>query len=197
MRGSSDKFFLPAQGLINKVLSGDKVAVVSQLVLLETIHALRQKIAENSPHAGSTPEKYGKVQSQIGMMVQDFLNRVHTMARDGKILMVKPNVSVATHYARVLKKSTDYFGYLRTISVCPYCKSGWVGRQARNACEHCGHAANSIQKYSYKGLGHADLEHAFFALSNRVREFHSADKSFDELNRDSDFKNIRFHIIRL
>ena len=197
MRGNSDKFFLQAQKLINKVLAGEKVAVVSQLVLLETIHALRQKIAENSPHAGSTSEKYGKIQRQIGRIVRDFLNTIYAMARDGKILIVKPNVSVATHHARVLKKSIDYFGYLRTISVCPYCKSGWVGRQARNACGHCGHAVNSIQKYSYKGLGHADLEHAFFALSNHVSEFHSADKSFDELNHDSDFKSIRFHIVRL
>ena len=196
MRGSSDKFFRQAKELITKVLSGEKVAVVPQLVLLETIHALRQKITENSTYTGQTQEDCDVIRSQINEAVQYFLNRVYTMANDRKILLVKPNVSIETHHARVLKKSIDYFGYLRPISICPYCKNGWVGRQAQNVCMHCSHAESSIKKYHYKGLGHADLEHAFFALSNRVKEFHSADKSFNDLKRDSDFKNISFYIIR-
>lgn len=117
------------------------------------------------------------------------------MAKDGKILLVNSSVSIGTHHARVLKKSIGYFGYLRTINICSSCKSGWVGRNTQNTCAHCGHTTNSIQKYNYKGLGHADLEHAFFALSNRVKELHSADKSFNDLKRDSDFKNINFYII--
>jgi len=53
MRGSSDRLFPQAKILIDRVCSGEKVAVVSHLTLMETIHTLRRKIAENSRYAGN------------------------------------------------------------------------------------------------------------------------------------------------
>ena len=194
MRGKSDKFFPQAKKLVDEVLSGKKIAVMSQLVLLETIHALRQKIAQNSPYDNRNTNKHD-IQTQINKTVQQFLNSVRIMVEDGHVIILNPSASVASHHNRVLQKSVKYFGYLRIIGICPYCENGWVGRHASNTCGHCGHTKNSIKKYNYKGLGHADLEHAFFALSGHATEFYSADKSFMDLKNDSDFDNISFRIV--
>lgn len=197
MRGSTDKLFSQARLLIDNVLSGKNIAVVSYLVILETIHVLRRKIAENSQYVGSSHENYENLEEQINEGINNFIKSVYTMANDKKILMPKPNISVTTHHSRVLEKSRSYFGYLRTISTCSRCKRRRAERSAQGICERCNHANNLTHRYDYRGLGHADLEHVFFARSNRVKEFHSADKSFTGLTEDSDFKSINFNIIQL
>ena len=197
MRGSTDKLFPQARLLIDNVLSGKNTAVVSYLVILETIHVLRRKIAENSQYVGSSHENYDNLEEQINEGINNFIKSVYTMAKDGKILIPKPNLSIAAHHSMVLGKSRNYFGYLRTISTCSRCKKRRAGRKVQDICKHCNHANNLTHRYDYKGLGHADLEHVFFARSNRVKEFHSADKSFTGLTEDSDFKSINFNIIQL
>ena len=118
------------------------------------------------------------------------------MQKKKQILILKPNTSIAIHYSTVLSKLRKYFGYVRTISICSYCKRRLVSKSSTNICPNCNHTtADSIHKYSYKGLGHADLEHAFFAKSQNVSEFFSSDRSFKDLNKDITFKNMRFTII--
>lgn len=62
------------------------------------------------------------------------------------------------HYDRVLAKFRGYFGILHT-------------------------PRNSSRCY-YKGPGHADFEHAFFAQSYGVAELYTSDRSFEDLNGD-------------
>ena len=172
MRGSTDKLFPQALLLIDNVLSGKNIAVVSYGVILETIHVLRRKITENSQYVGSNRENYDNLEGQINKKINNFINSIYAMAKDGKILMPKPNLSVTTHHSRVLEKSRSYFGYLRTISTCSRCKKRRAQRSAQDICEHCNRANNLTHRYNYKGLGHADLEHVFFAHFSRVKEFH-------------------------
>ena len=197
MRGSTDKLFPQAQLLIDNVLSGKNIAAVSYLVILETIHVLRRKITENSRYVGSNRKNYDNLEVQISEEVNNFIKSIYAMAKDGKILIPKPNISIAAHHLTVLRKSRSHFGYLRTVSTCSRCKKRSAGRNVQGVCKHCNHAGNLTYRYDYKGLGHADLEHVFFAHYNRVKEFHSADKSFRNLIRDSDFKSIDFNIIQL
>ena len=172
MRGNTDKLFPQAQLLIDNVLSGKNIAVVSYLVILETIHVLRRKITENSPYVGSSRENYDNLEEQINKKVDNFIKSVYTMAKDGKILIPKPSLSIAAHHSMVLGKSKSYFGYLRTVSTCSQCKTKRARRRsAQDVCIHCNRANSLTHRYDYKGLGHADLEHIFFARSSRVKEF--------------------------
>ena len=53
MLGNTDQFFPQARLLIDNVRSGKNIAVVSDLVILETIQVLRRRITENSQYVRS------------------------------------------------------------------------------------------------------------------------------------------------
>ena len=196
MLGSTDEFFPKARLLIDNVCSGKNIAIVSNLVILETIHVLRRKITENSQYVGSNRENYDNLERQINKKIRIFIGSIIAMANDKKIFIPKSHLSIAAHHSMVLEKSRSYFGYLRTISICSNCKKRSARRSVQDTCKHCNSANDLIHRYDYKGLGHADLEHVFFARSNYVKEFHSADKSFKGLTKDSDFKSINFKILQ-
>ena len=126
MRGDSDMFFPQAKILIDKVASGKNVVVVPHIVILETIHTLRRKIAENSKFRGSKTEHYAHVKSETFRITQNFIKTIREFAKKRQVLLIKPNTSVSVHHAMVLSKLQNYFGYIRTISICPHCKKRWV-----------------------------------------------------------------------
>lgn len=169
--GESDLFSTQAQTLIEGVTSGKNVAAVSDLVLLETIHVIRKKVARNSQYTGDSPEDHAAVQNKINAITQDFIGRIREMARKKQVLIIRPKLRAADHHARVLAKFEKYFGHTRTIS------------------------RGSAKEYRYKGLGHTDFEHAFLAHSYGVKEFYSADKSFEDLKNDPDFAGMRFNTV--
>lgn len=72
MRGESDRLFPQAQMLIDLVMSGKNVAIVSDLILLETIDVPRKRIAKNS-QAGA-PEDHAAIQRKIHTITGDFLD---------------------------------------------------------------------------------------------------------------------------
>lgn len=152
--------------LIEMIYSKKNVVVVSDLILLETIHVIRRKIAEN------TSDDHAVIQDKINTRINEFLNIIREMSKNEQVLITRPNLSVANHHARVLKKFVKYCGQLRIVT------------------------RNSTKKNNYKGLGHVDFEHAFFAQSHDVQEFYSGDTSFEDLKDDSDFKDICFNTIK-
>lgn len=88
-----------------------------------------------------------------------------------------------------------YFGYIRTMSHCPYCEKGKVSKDSDNKCPSCNKKFDSIKQYQYKGLGHADLEHAYLAKHSHITDFYSSDKSFKDLIGDPDYNTINFNIL--
>ena len=59
-----------------------------------------------------------------------------------------------------------------------------------NRCPKCKNTLAENTQYKYKGLGHSDIEHAYFAVYARVSTFYSTDKSFNALADDSDFSSM-------
>ena len=94
-----------------------------------------------------------------------------------------------------MKKLSNRVGYVRVKSICPYCEKGRVNRDHENKCPSCNNTQESVKKYQYKGLGHADIEHAYFALYDFVSFFYSSDTSFKDLIKDPDFRTINFEIL--
>lgn len=170
MVGESDKFYPQAKELIDRITSGRNVAVVPDLILLEGIHAIRKRVTTTSPYTGSAPEDYAAIRRKIDAITEDFVCTVGKMSKAGQVLAINPNLDVANHHARVLSKLRGYSGSL--------------------------HTARGQNRYRYGGLGHADFEHAFLALFYNVPEFHTADRSFEDLKDDPDFSGMRFNIVK-
>ena len=173
MRGSSDRFFESAKRLVDDVILGKKVVVVSYVVILETIHALRRRITENYKSERSPDDTHhAQIRNTIDRIIQVFLSSVCNLARKGHVVLIDPSVSMTDHHALILHKMTQYFGHIR------------AGRP------------NRTPEYRYMGLGHVDFEHAFLAKLYNVRTFYSSDLSFEHLDGDDDFKDMRFEIMR-
>lgn len=169
MRGRSDKFFPQSQALVDRIISGKNVAIVSNLILLETIDVLRKRIVKNS-QMGDAPEDHAAIRRKIDAVTEKFLNLICKMSENKQVLMVRPSLHVEEHHARVLTKFRRYFGSVHTV--------------------------RGQNRHRYKGLGHADFEHALLALSYMVPEFYTADNSFEDLKGDSDFSSIHFNTIK-
>ncbi|MGH9998260.1 MAG: hypothetical protein ACRD90_00135, partial [Nitrosopumilaceae archaeon] len=175
--------------------SGKKVVVISYMVLLETIHTLRRKIPEYLNFEGESRMTCDSKKPMVHEATNRFVETIKELSRQRKLMIVRPPLTMSEHHSTVLKKIKNYFGYIRPMSHCPYCKKGKVDRDSKNECPVCHKEHDSIKKYEYKGLGHADLEHAFLAKSSGTPVFYSTDKSFNNLNGDKDFTSLQFIIL--
>ena len=63
-------------------------------------------------------------------------------------------------------------------------------------CPGCGNPLTPNNNYRYRGLGSADIEHAYFAIYEGASTFYTTDQSFNALRKDPDFNSINFKIIR-
>lgn len=181
--------------MIDQIEKRTSIAIVSPLVIAETIHSLRQRISQKTPFEGESIEKRKGIEQEIRHEVHEFMKRINQFSKDKKIIIPQPEIKLKEYHHRLLQKTQNYFGYVRVMSNCPYCKNGKVSKESTNKCESCGKEHQSIQQYQYKGLGHADLEHAFLAKDAQVTELHSSDRSFQDLKKDSDFGDINFIFI--
>lgn len=135
--------------------------------MVETIHVIRKRIVENS-YVGDAPEDHAKTQRKIHAITEDFLDVICKMSEDGQF----------ASKANIVWQTTTTLSWQRL-------EDSGILRSTRTP-----------HKYLYKGLGHADFEHAFIALSYDVPEFYSTDRSFEDLNGDPDFAGVHFNIVR-
>lgn len=194
--GKNDDYYPVCKPLIDDIEIGNKVAVISHMVLLETIHAIRRKIPENIKFEGESKQICDSKNTIVNVATNKFVETVKELSKRRKILITRPPITIAEHHATVLKKIKNYFGYIRPISCCPYCSKGRVNRNSKNECPVCHKEHESIKKYEYKGLGHADMEHAFFAKRSGAPVFYTTDKPFENLNGDGDFSPLQFIILQ-
>ena len=196
MLGDRDDYYVYCKPLIDDIETGEKVAIVSYLVIMEAIHVLRQRIVEKREFAGGGRTECDKNIPVADLLVKKFMSKMKKLADKQKVILVGSNKTVDYHHNTTLKKLTGYFGYVRPVSICPYCKTGRVGRKRQNTCPSCNNSPRSVNGYQYKALGHADIEHAYFARYDFVQVFCSADTSFQGLANDPDFSPIKFQIIK-
>ena len=179
MLGDRDEYYAMCKPLIDRVKNGEKVAVVSYLVILEAIHVLRRRTIAKSEFGGSGRDEYNKNISTAKTLVRGFMSEIYKLSEEKKIIIaIHDKTTLHHHHRTTMKKLNSYFGYVRTVSVCPYCEQGRVGRRGNNACPSCNANHKPISKYQYKALGHADIEHAYLATYSSVSLFYSTDTSW-------------------
>ena len=172
MLGSTDRIFKSAKRLIDDVIHGKKRVVISYMVILETIHTLHRKITEGHKYMNNRNDvDHTQIKKKIKEHTDKFLSLIYNLVKNRHAYLIESNISITDHHVSVLQKMRDYLGHIRATS------------------------PNS-KKYTYHGLGHADLEHVFLAKICNVKYFYSGDHAFEHLDNDEDFKEMHFEIIR-
>ena len=196
MLGLDDNFYSVCKPLIEDIEHGRCVAVVSYLTIMESIHAIRRRIAIVSLPAGS-----GRTISQREALARNCANRfvefVGSLSAQKKIIIVRPTQNIATHQLAVLNKLKTIFGRVDLNLHCTNCQRRYLVQKHSDRCPTCGGSLTHSNRYEYKGLSHADIAHAYFARYGGASLFYSTDKSFDDLSDDPDFLgSIAFTVLR-
>jgi hypothetical protein len=151
---------------LNRLSHGDQ-AIVSTLVFLEVLGALRKKIVRKESFAGPlTPAIKKNIQTKIEQKIAEFMTKVAELTRQGKVLLADPDMRLRNYLRNVLSIFSPYKGYL----------------------EHS--PANKPDKYIYEGLGHWDMQHAVNAQELNAGELVSCDSKFNDLRNISKFASM-------
>ena len=177
MLGCDDNFNSKCRPLIEDIIKRRKTVVVSQLVILETIHAIRSRVTETMLAKSK---------------VDEFTRIIRKFSKQNKIAIVVLDKTIAEYYSVVLDKLKTYYGKIGFEPFCNICQRSYFVQNKSNLCPSCNGNLGSLGKRRYRGLGPADIEHAYFAHFNDVSTFYSTDKSFSDLSNDSDFGSITF-----
>ena len=195
MLGEKDGYYANCRPLIEDIESKEKIAVVSHLVIIEAIHVLRLRVTEKSRFAGDDSTERDRIMGEANALASKFVSVLVRLSEEQKIIIARPDRKIHEHHHTVMKKMRRYFGRVRTVNICPYCEKGRVGREDRNVCPSCKSSRKPLSRHQYKALGHADIEHAYFASYSSVPLFYSTDRSFLDLKNDSDFGRMAFRVI--
>ena len=106
IRNESDLNYTFANNLIDKVYKGKKVVYVSDLVVLETISALRRKI---SSKIKISTESDSEVEKKICEIVDTYLAMLKKLESEGTVIRKNPSY-VSKLYETALHYLIDYFG---------------------------------------------------------------------------------------
>ena len=163
--------------------------------MMETTHVLRGRIVAKSEFVGDGRDECVSRQTSAKILSEEFTQRISELGKQEKIIVASPELGITKHHQIVLRKLQNCIGYVRTVSACPYCRGGRVSSCSEIKCPSCSGSFKPIERYQYKALGHADLEHAYLAKYAGASLFYSTDKSFRDLIGNPDFDSITFKII--
>ena len=190
MLGRKDKFYQTSKPMIDTIEQERAMAVVSNLIIMELTHAIRRYVSQKQPTGeGMTPSK---IKSKVDEITKDFVKIIGRFVRQGKAVFVNSGESVEAHHSLLLEKLASLTGYARRESYCKKCKKTYQVRNHADACPLCDTANKINKKYKYRGLGHVDPEHVYFAIQGRASTFYTRDKGFLALELDPDFNSIVF-----
>lgn len=146
--GERDDRYEAAKRLVKLVNDGEKRAIVSYLLIVETIYTIRKRIVLRS----KSPDDCRLRDAKRGS--NSFEDYVVKGLRTGMLILVGSD-GMSGH---------DYKIFSKTRSV-----------------------EGGVKRGKYKALGHADVEHAYWADYGRASEFHTMDSDFECLRGDPDF----------
>ena len=184
--GNNDHFYSVCKPMIDAVEAGRCVAIVPNLIIMESINVIRKRMTKKQPVVdGYDPST---VEASAEELVRSCTQLVTRLAKQKKIIVPE---DIATHH-NVLAKLQALTGYVKFEHYCSACKKSYHIRDRVEICPSCGVLSKAKRKYKYKGLGHTDLEHAYLAVYYRASTFYSTDKAFDALTTDPDFAPVVF-----
>lgn len=191
---TGDIFHESCKPLIEDIIDGRRAAVISLLTILESIHVIRRAVIENKrvpKDSASQPT----LQATAKKRVNDFIRLITSLQNSHRLIMADYDKGIREHYSAVLNKLSRHFGDAMLDLHCNACGRKYPVLSKASPCPDCGSPLTPNNNYRYRGLGSADIEHAYFAIYGRASTFYTTDQSFDALRKDPDFNSINFKII--
>lgn len=190
--GEEDNFYRISKPMIDAVEQERSVAIISSLIIAELIHAIRRTVSQKQPtEGGMTPSG---IESTVKEITDDFVKIIGRFERQGKAIRINKK-NVAVDHPLLLTKLAALTGYARRECYCRKCKVSYTVRDNNTICPSCDRTNEMNKKYTYRGLGHLDLEHVYFAIHGHASIFYTRDKGFSTLKNDPDFNSISFRLL--
>ena len=192
MLGSADLFYCVCKPLIDDIENGRKIVLVTHLVIMETIYALRRRLVEKNISGTNDTDV---LTTEVEEYVVKFIRLVARLSEQEKIIIPRPSSSISDLSSVVANTLRRYFGQISRERHCTRCQRKYPIKDLSSECPSCNGPLEPSRKYKYKGLSHVDIEHAYFARSFNASTFYTTDASFNDLSRDADFSLITFEIL--
>ncbi len=81
MLGSKDRHYVRCKALVENIKNGKKVAIVSYLVMMETIHVLRERVVARGGFIGDDRNELDSKRTSAEIISEEFTQRISEMER--------------------------------------------------------------------------------------------------------------------
>jgi predicted nucleic acid-binding protein len=167
-RGKYDPHFEKADVIIDSInRNSDRVAIISQLSLLELVNSIRNRVVIRAEYQGGVnenPEVEIDLKNKIDQSIKDIMDIITKWVSSGKLRIVDvktPMTEILVQAQLFLNKT---FGVIKDHDRCKACKNTHYG-------------------YEYKGVDHWDIQHALIAKEANVNTFVTFDHGFNDLRQ--------------
>lgn len=161
--GKYDDKFQRSKILIDDIINEEnKVAVISDLVILEMINIIRVKSIQKEKFRGKindNPQITLQLKRLVDKYVRRFVDKITEWVNAGKLLILKIEISMAKFFKKVRNIQEMFFGDVRDSYRCKFCNSLY-------------------DSYDFKGIDHYDIQHALIARIDKVNHFATFDQGF-------------------
>lgn len=164
-KGNYDKDFTTARDIINDIVSSNKTAVISGLVILEVINIIRKRIAEREPFIGplrTNDNVRQSIKSKIDRYTKEFIDKITKWEGAHKLIIMDSQTAISEIFKTTHVILNKTFGEITEFNHCRICR-------------------RSYNSYSYRGIDHYDIQHALLAKESISTEFITFDRGYRQL----------------
>ena len=157
---------IKAHDILYSIVNDERrIAVISQLVIIEVINVIRTRIIQRTPYENTLETtKINTMRQIISDHIKKFIDVITRWTESKKLEVFTSNTAMKTMLYEIMKVQNNLKGEIKVI----------------NQCKFCGTHYNS---YVYKGVDHWDIQHALIAREAGVNYFVTFDKGYEELRK--------------
>jgi predicted nucleic acid-binding protein len=171
-----------ARQLMEKIQNGTHIVVVPDLVKMEIIGVLRQRVIESQEYRGNDDKVKKEIEKEANKEVEEALGFIRDLSYANKALLINSNISTSELHGKALDILHNFvFGEIEPMR--KKCK-----------CPTCG-VVKSPVKYNLRYPAHYDLQHAIIATTPlpknyTIKKIITFDRAFSQLRELKEFKGI-------
>ncbi len=182
--GGDDKHYDKAKEIVEKVVRGELVAIVSLLSLLETMDVIRKRTVQQiSNHTIVSLDQ--KNDDERKKLIKKISERKYSTLYECILKAAQSGQMVLVDF-----KDTDVGDILIDSSRVIWEKFGNIP-----SFYNCSACRKPYRHYDYKGLGPIDVMHILLAKKVGCNYFYTTDHGFEHLLTDPNFASIQIKII--
>jgi hypothetical protein len=145
---------------------------------METIGVIRRKVTQKEKYVGLSASTAGQIQPKIDTEIRKFVDKITRLVAQDKAVLFDSASPAKDYFTDALSVYKRVLGNIEKNDFCRICKR------------------NIPPRYSFRGLGHYDIQHAMNARDSSASELFSFDHSFEDLQKYSpDFNSLKITVL--